>query len=122
MKPRYHSRRKLQSLKENNLKVKRKIVLTVILKPLNPFLQEDIPKEKESTKVKFFEYVFLVKKLVTLEQGVQIEKTKKKRRIESIKERRISKTTRTSRIKARRPISWLNILIVVMMMKWFILL
>ena len=51
LKPSYCSGRKL--LKANNLKVKKKTVLTTILKPLNPYLQEDIPKANESTKVNF---------------------------------------------------------------------
>ena len=53
LKPRYHSRRKLKSLKENNVKVKRKKILTVILKTLKFLLQEGIPKAKESIKIKF---------------------------------------------------------------------
>ena len=63
-------------------------------------------KEKESTKVKFIYFVFLVKKLVTLLQGVQIEKTKMKIRTTSEKERRISKATRT---KVKCHVSWLKI-------------
>ena len=54
LKPSYHSRRKLQRIKEKNMKVKRKIVLIVTLKPLKHFLQEGIPKAKKNTKVKFF--------------------------------------------------------------------
>ena len=85
-------------------------------------MQEDIPKEKKITKEKFLYSIFLVHKLVTLFQSFQIEKAKKKRKVTSTKARRISKTTRTKRIKVRSHVSWLKILIVVMMMKWFILL
>ena len=46
-------KKKDKSLQENNLKVKRKIVLTVILKPLKHYLQDCIPKVKESIQVKF---------------------------------------------------------------------
>ena len=49
-----HSRRRLHNLKVKILKVKKKkIVLTVILKPLKPYLQRDILKAKESIEERF---------------------------------------------------------------------
>ena len=46
-------KRKLQNLKEKNMKVKMKMVLMMILKSLKHFIQEYFTKEKESTKSKF---------------------------------------------------------------------
>lgn len=63
-----------------------------------------------------------MKKLVTLLQGVQTKKEKKKRSMTSKKERNILRATKTTRTKVRNLVTRQNILTVVMKMKWFIFL
>ena len=55
LKPNSHLRKNTRNQRPINQKVKKKLkkVLTVILKILKPYLQRNIQKAKESTKVKF---------------------------------------------------------------------
>ena len=78
LKPNSHSRKIARNKKPINQEVRKKLkkVLRVILKLLKPYLQRNIPKAKKSTKVKSLYSTFLVKKLVILLLGVQIEKAR----------------------------------------------
>ena len=91
------------------------------LEVVEALLARKYSKDRGKYKGKVPLIFFSVKKLVTLLQGVQIEKTKMKRKTISTKVRMISRTTRNSRTKVRNLILWLKIMIIVKM-KWYILL
>ena len=56
-----------------------------------------------------------MKKLIILLLGAKTKKIIMKRKVKSTKERRNSKTTRTTRTKVRNIVSWLKILMIVKM-------
>ena len=97
--------------------MKRKLtkVLIVILKLSKPYLQRNILGVEESTKVKSLYSIFLVKRLVILLLGVQIKKSRNRRKMIGAKARRNLKVTNPTKKRVRKIVLRLKILIIVKM-------